>query len=156
MYPESEDTEALDSVDDKNKGPNALADDITKRLVANCKPLRRQPIALAPCEASGIDSFIVLLRGLTFSELQAAHEPDHPERCVVLELCLHTSIGSPPHPPRLGRAAIEADRRTTGPARCVDSIHERCAGRVICVEQRSTKVKAHAKRQEIGAGSHRT
>jgi hypothetical protein len=39
MYPESKDTEALDSVDDKNKGPNALADDITKRvatrLVAN-------------------------------------------------------------------------------------------------------------------------
>jgi hypothetical protein len=39
MYPESKDTEALNSVDDKNQGPNALADDITKRvatrLVAN-------------------------------------------------------------------------------------------------------------------------
>jgi hypothetical protein len=40
MYPESKDAEALDSVDDNNKGAQTLADDITKRvatrLVANC------------------------------------------------------------------------------------------------------------------------
>jgi hypothetical protein len=36
MYPEPKDTDVLDSVDDKNKGPVSLADDITKR-VANRK-----------------------------------------------------------------------------------------------------------------------
>ena len=42
MCPNSKETEALNSVDDKNKGAQTLADDITKRiatrLVANCNP----------------------------------------------------------------------------------------------------------------------
>ena len=48
MSPESKDTETHDRVDDKNKGIQALADDITKRvatrLVANCNKSARRSL----------------------------------------------------------------------------------------------------------------
>ena len=45
MYPDFKDAEALESVDDKIKGGQLLADDITKRvalrLVANCNKFKQ-------------------------------------------------------------------------------------------------------------------
>jgi hypothetical protein len=60
MNPDRSDAQALDSVDDKNKGANALADDITKRLAVrpNCNKFKQprldliQLLETAPANAS--------------------------------------------------------------------------------------------------------